>query len=140
MYVPRCPRKPTARRGVAAVELALLLPLICFLFVITVDFARVFYFDLTVANCARNGGIYGGRDPNSALDSAGIKTAAKMDAGNLDLTKLTVSSTTDDPTTPTLVTVTVTYPFTTITHYPGVPSSMTLSRSLRMNVAPLKVN
>jgi Flp pilus assembly protein TadG len=140
MYVHRCPRKPISRRGVAAVELALLLPLICFLFVITVDFARVFYFDLTVANCARNGGIYAFRDPNHALDSAGIQAAAQMDAGNLDPKLMTVSSTTDSPTTPTLVTVTVTYPFTTITSYPGVPSSMTLSRSLRMNVAPLQVN
>jgi len=52
-------RKPvrSVRRGVAATELALLLPFLCFLFVITIDFARVFYFDLTVANCARNAGL-----------------------------------------------------------------------------------
>jgi Flp pilus assembly protein TadG len=131
---------PSGRRGVAALELALLLPLICFLFVVSVDFARVFYFDLTVANCARNGALYAGRDPTSALDTAGIKAAAQSDAANLDLTKLTVSSTPDSSSAPTTVTVTVTYPFTTITNYPGITHSMTLSRSLQMNVAPLLPN
>jgi Flp pilus assembly protein TadG len=129
-----------ARRGVAATELALLLPFLCFLFVIAVDFSRVFYFDLTVENCARNGALYGAQNPTTALDETGIKTSAQQDAGNLDLTQLTVKSTTDSPTTPTTVTVTVTYPFNTITNYPGVPSSMTLSRSLTMKVPPLLPN
>jgi Flp pilus assembly protein TadG len=125
------------RNAVATVELALLLPLLCFLFVIGVDYARVFYFDLTVANCARNGALYGGKDPTSALDTAGIKAAAQQDAGNLDLTQMTVSSSTDSSTAPTVVTVTVTYPFTSITNYPGVPTSVTLSRTMKMNVAPM---
>jgi Flp pilus assembly protein TadG len=128
------------RDGVAAVELALLLPILCFLFVISVDFARVFYFDLTVENCARCGAIYGGRHPNAAVDTAGIQAEAKKDAGNLDTTQLQVNSTTDSSTAPTVVTVTVTYPFTTITHYPGVPNKLTLSRTVQAQVAPARVN
>ncbi len=46
------------RRGVAVVELAVLLPLLVFLFVVTVDFARVYYFSLTLQNCARAGAMY----------------------------------------------------------------------------------
>jgi Flp pilus assembly protein TadG len=128
------------RRGVAAVELALLLPFICFLFVVAVDFSRVYYFDLTVVNCARNAALYAGRDPTAALDTAGITAAARQDAANFDLTQLTVSSATDSTTAPTTVTVTVTYPFTTITQFPGVTSRMTLTHTLRMNVAPLLPN
>src|SRR6516164_9600711 len=89
-------RRP--RRGAAMIELALLLPFLCFLFVITVDWARVFYFDLTVENCARCGALYGGRDPNAAVDTAGIQAEAKKDAGNLDTTQLQVNSTTDSST------------------------------------------
>jgi Flp pilus assembly protein TadG len=128
------------RRAVAATELALLLPLLCFLFVITVDFARVFYFDLTVENCARCGAIYGGRNPNAAVDTDGIKADAQKDAGNLDLSQLTVTSTVDNPTAPTMVTVTVTYPFSTLTSYPGVPASLRLSRTVKALVAPATPN
>jgi Flp pilus assembly protein TadG len=41
------------RRGAAIVELAILLPLLVFLFVIGTDFARSFYYSLTVANRRR---------------------------------------------------------------------------------------
>jgi Flp pilus assembly protein TadG len=136
--VPR--RAVRKRNAVAAVELALMLPLLCFLLVIGVDYARVFYFDLTVENCARSGALYGGKDTTSALDTAGITAAAQQDAGNLDLTQLTVTSSTDSNTAPTVVTVTVTYPFASITNYPGVPSSVTLSRTMKMNVAPATPN
>lgn len=138
-YRPRL-GNPPVRRGVAAVELALLLPLLCFLFVISVDFARVFYFDLIVANCARNGAIYGSQDPASSLDTTGIQTAAQRDAGNLTLSQLGVSSSTNITTNPTSVSVTVTYPFATITRYPGVPASLTLSRTVQMTVVPLTPN
>jgi Flp pilus assembly protein TadG len=132
------PRRVVRKRNAAAtVELALLLPLLCYLLVISVDYARIFYFDLTVENCARSGAMYGGKDSTSALDTAGITAAAQQDAGNLDLTHLTVSSSTDSLTAPTVVTVTVTYPFTSITNYPGVPNSVTLSRTVKMNVAPM---
>jgi Flp pilus assembly protein TadG len=122
------------------IELALLLPFLCFLFVITVDWARVFYFDLTVENCARCGALYGGRDPNAALDTAGIQAEALKDATNLDPKKLTVTSVTDNDSVPTTVTVTVTYPFATITNFPGVSSNFTLSRTVTAKVAPALVN
>ena len=63
------------RPGVATVELAVVLPLLCFLFVIAVDFARVFYFDLTVANCARSGAIYASHNYNP-IGLAGMATSA----------------------------------------------------------------
>jgi Flp pilus assembly protein TadG len=130
------PRRATKRWGAATAELAILLPFLCFAFVITIDFARVFYFSLIVTNCARNGAAYGSANTTHALDQAGIKTVAGMDAANLDSTQLNVNSSTDSSTNPTYVTVTVTYPFTTITNYPGVPTSITLTRTVRMAVVP----
>jgi Flp pilus assembly protein TadG len=125
------------RPGVAAVELALLLPLLCFLFVVAVDYARVFYFTMTVTNCARSGGIYGSQNPTTANDQSGISAACNMDAGNLNASLLTVTSSTDSATNPTYVIVTVSYPFSTITNFPGISSLTTISRSIRVTVTPL---
>src|SRR5436190_11146956 len=72
------------RRGAAVVELAVLLPLLVFSFVITVDFARIFYFSLTLQNCARAGALYAS-DPYVADESpfASTQAAALADAKNL---------------------------------------------------------
>jgi Flp pilus assembly protein TadG len=134
------PSTKAARPGVAAVELAILLPLLCFLFVITVDFARVFYYSVTITNCASIGAVYASSDPTAANDSAGILARVQKDASNLDLQQLTVASTTNSSTNPTSVTVTVSYPFTTITNFPGVPSLTTLTRTVQMNVTPFVPN
>src|SRR5262249_61199933 len=39
------------RRAAAAVELAVLLPFLCFAFVVTADYLRVFYFSVPVCHC-----------------------------------------------------------------------------------------
>jgi|SRR6266849_741330 len=126
-----------SRPGVAAVELAVLLPLLCFLFVLAIDYARVFYVTMTVTNCARSGAIYGSQNPTTANDQTGISTAANMDAGNLIAANVGVSSSTDSATSPTYVIVTVTYPFSTITNFPGIASTTTISRTIRLTVTPL---
>jgi hypothetical protein len=59
-----------------------------------------------------------------------------MDDFNMNVSQLNVSSTTDSSTSPTYVQVTVTYPFTTITQYPGISSPFTLSRTVQMSVVP----
>ena len=133
MRLHRAPRAHEARRGTAAVEFALVAPFLCFAFVATIDFARVFYASLTVSNCARNGAIYGVVDKSHALDTSGIETAARMDASNLDASQLAVSSTTDGS---SYLAVRVTYPFRTLVTYPGIPHTTNLSRTVRMNVVP----
>src|SRR5438046_5718908 len=61
---PRC-RPARRRRGAALVELSLLLPLLIFLLLAGMDYSRVFYAAVVVANCARNGALYAS-DPNVA--------------------------------------------------------------------------
>jgi Flp pilus assembly protein TadG len=133
MRQPR--RNQTGRRGAAAVELAFLVPFLAFLFVIAVDYSRIFYASLTVANCARNGAIFGSQDKTSAVDTAGIAAAAAVDASNLDPKLLNVSSATDSGLNPTYVDVTVTYPFRTITNW-LTSGTTTITRTVRMKVVP----
>jgi len=143
MHAPRTSagrRRGPARRGLAAVEFAILLPLLCFLFAAAVDFSRIFYYDLIVANCARSGALYGSQDTTCAVDTSGIQAVAQKDAADLNSQQLTVTSSVNSSSNPTRVTVTVTYPFSTISRYPGIPSQITLSRTVQANVVPWTPN
>src|SRR6266849_9231467 len=53
------------RRAAASVELAILLPLLFFLFVVSVDYCRIFSYAVTLENCSRNGAYYASDYPNS---------------------------------------------------------------------------
>jgi Flp pilus assembly protein TadG len=136
MKTTALPKSTTSRRAAAVAEFALVLPFLVFAFVAATDFARIFYYSIAVNNCARNGALYGSADTTHALDTAGIQSAAQVDAINLALSQFGVSSSADSATSPTSVTVTVTYVFSTITSYPGIPSQMTLSRTVQMSVVP----
>jgi Flp pilus assembly protein TadG len=123
-----------ARRGGAAVELAVSLPVLAFLMVITIDFARVFHHALVLTNCARNGAVYGSYNPDRAVDTAGITTAARKDAGDLPEVPGVTSVTGMDAAGIPYVRVTVTCPFRTVTNYPGVPAYLVVSRTVQMRV------
>lgn len=126
----------TPRRGAAAVELALLLPVLTLLLVISVDFARLYYHYVTITNCARNGALWM-CDPvaQSTSKYATVDAATRADATNLDPSKLTVASNTGIGTDGNpFVEVTVTYQFPLITTYLGF-SAQTLSRTVRMRTA-----
>jgi Flp pilus assembly protein TadG len=125
------------RAATATVELAVLLSVLAFLFVIAVDFARVFYFSQVVENCARQGALYAS-DPKAPAYNryASVQAAALADAANLTPQPTVTSSAGTDSTGNPCVSVTVTWPFQTITGFPGVPSNMTLSRTVQMRAAP----
>lgn len=134
--MPQPRRKPCARRGAAVLELAVLLPLLVFLFVIGVDFARLFYHLVTVSSAAREGAIYGSKDMNYALNDAGIKAAALADASSLTPAPTVTSTTGTDAEGHNCVKVTVSWTFNTISRFPGVPDTMILSRTVQMRIAP----
>jgi Flp pilus assembly protein TadG len=131
----------TARRGATAVELALLLPILGLLFLITVDFARLYYHYTIVTNCARNGALYGS-DPTAAQESPypNLTAAALADAPNLSPQPTVNSSNGTDSSGNPYVEVTVVYPFTTISSYPGLPNPINLTRTVQMRVAPATPN
>ena len=128
------------RRAVAALELAILLPFLAFLFVICLDFGRLFYHSLTIANCARNGALWAS-DPVTRSQSpyATVQDAALADASSLRpaLVGSNVSSASGtDANGDPFVTVTVTYAFHTITNFPGVASQWDLTRTVQMRTVP----
>jgi Flp pilus assembly protein TadG len=131
------PRRITShRRGAAAVEAAFLLPFLVFLGIIAVDFARVFYYDLTLYSCARNGALYASGDILYSTNLPGIQAAALADATNLNPQPKVSSTTGVDLDGLPYVEVTVTGAFETIVSYPGVKHNTVIARTVRMRVAP----
>jgi Flp pilus assembly protein TadG len=130
-------RSNPVRVGAASVELALLLPFIAFLFVISADFARVFYYSQVVENCARQGALYAS-DPKAPASNlySDIPTAALADASDLSPQPTVTSATGTDSAGNGYVSVTVTWDFQSITGFPGVPSTVHLSRTVQMRTAP----
>lgn len=134
-------RHPTQkRRGGAAIEFAVLFPFLMYLAVIGTDWARLFYYSITVEGCARAGAIY-------AADTAGqpespytsVQDAALKSAPNLNPTPTVTSSAVTVSGRPG-VQVTVSMPFTTMTNFPGVPKSQTITRTVEMRIIPVTPN
>ena len=136
----RCHRRlpaPDRRAGVAAAEFAVLMPFLVFIFLLGVDYARLFYHFVTITDCARSGALYGCIDSAHAQDSAGIQAAALADATNLSPTPTITSAVGTDADGHPCVQVTAAYTFRMITSYAGIPSSFDLSRTVQMRVAPV---
>jgi Flp pilus assembly protein TadG len=133
------PCRPARRGGAAAAELAIAVSVLAFILVASTDFARVYYSYLTITNAAYNGVVYGSQDSSHTSDSSGIKAAALRDAGTLSpaLTSSNVTTSTgNDADGNAYLAVTVSYTFTTIVTYPGIPHTMSLSRTVQMRVLP----
>ncbi len=135
----RRPHRPR-RRGAAAVELALVLPLLALLLLAAIDFARFYYHYDVVTNAARNGALYGS-DPVAAAESpyytsGGLPAAALADATDLNPAPAVTWTNTTDANGNACVQVTVTYTFYTLIDYPGIPNPVYLSRTVQMRVAP----
>jgi Flp pilus assembly protein TadG len=130
-------RTRSPRRGAATAELAILMPFLAFLFVISVDFARIFYYSQIIENCARQGALYAS-DPKAPAYNlyTDIPTAALADASDLTPQPTVTSATGTDSASNNYVSVTVTWQFHTLTGFPGVPNNVNLSRTVQMRVSP----
>jgi Flp pilus assembly protein TadG len=132
--------------GASFVELAIVLPLFLLMLIPVVDLGRGFYTAIEVASAAHAGAIYGVENPT---DTSGMELAAK--AGTSNLSNVTATATygceCSDGTsavdscasTPsctynyvTYVNVKVTSPYRTVFGYPGLPSSMDITREFRL--------
>jgi len=132
--------------GASFVELALVLPVFLLMLIPAVDIGRGFYAAIEVSSAAHSGAMYGLENPS---DTAGMIQAAKAGASNLSNVTATatygcecsdgtspVASCTSTPTCTynyvTYVDVTVTSPYSTAFGYPGLPSSMNITREFRL--------
>jgi hypothetical protein len=124
--------------------LAVFLPFLSFIFLVAVDFSRIFYYSLTITNCCRNGGIFASQVNNSQGWQNGTAILNMQQAAIADGASLTPPLTTNnvaivqgvDADGNACVTVTVSYTFQTITNYPSIPGTTNLVRKVQMRVAP----
>src|SRR4051812_35559027 len=80
------------KKGSSLMETALMLPLICLMCCGTMDFARVVYAGITVANASRAGVQYGALSPGNSGKISGMSQAAINDAADLGTSNVTASA------------------------------------------------
>jgi Flp pilus assembly protein TadG len=130
----------TGRKGAAIVEFAVLIPFLLYLCIVAADWARLMYFSQCVNDCARSGALWAA-DEEVRMKSryTTVTAAALAEAPGLSPTPtVTQTDTVDGTGERTWVTVTVAMQFDTISNFPGVPKSQTISRSVRAKVAPIE--
>ena len=127
-------RRRSRRRAAAALELALLLPTLCFLCLIATDYPRLFYSLATLSDCARAGAMY--YATHSTATTAAIQQAALADATNLSPAPTVTTASGTDSSGNAYVQVTVSCTFRTLTANPAIPSPVTLSRTFVMMPNP----
>jgi len=139
MNEPRQPRgsgvPPVShRRGVAATELALTLPIVLLLALAAADFGRIVHHDQVVSNAARTGAESGATrkftdftrpDWEADVQQAVLDEMANIP--NFDPSQLQYDlSTTTDADSLVRIVVEVGYPFRTAVAWPGLPSEVNL--------------
>ncbi len=138
--------------GQAAVELAMVSPVLALLLVGTADFGRAFYFNQEVVAAARAGAQYGSQSVSTASDTSGISAAALANGTNVPGLSASSSFCTCQSPTPTgetacassycngansaatYVIVTTSATFKTLVNYPGVPHTTTMTGTAIMQV------
>ncbi len=147
MKIRQLIRSLRSEQGASLVEVGLVLPMLLFIVLATVDFARGFYFANEVAGGAHAGAVYGS---SNVSDTTGITNAVKDDAP--DVSDISVSSSwgceCSDGTSASVscgtapsctgssivnyVKVTATATYSTLLPWTGIPSTLTLSSTSEM--------
>jgi Flp pilus assembly protein TadG len=137
MYSPRTIRRQ--RRGAAAVEAAVVLPVLMIFIAGIVDVGRLPKYADTISNAARIGAQYGCANTTTAADTTSITAMVKAEISN---EKLTVSSSNPTVTvsTPTssstqFISVTVTYSMSGTSFFSYFPVS-SITRTVQMPMMP----
>ena len=138
--------------GSSLVEFALLAPVMLFMLIGMIEIGRFAYFSILAANAARAGAQYGAQNLTTARDNPGIVNAVMKDGQNLSnwssgITAQPLCSTSGGtlqacaqgsappPNTVYYVKVQVTGTFSSLLHYPGIPSQLPVSGLAVMRVA-----
>lgn len=147
MNIPGARAGQNRERGSVLIEFALSSTLLFLLFFGIVNFARLFTAAEVVADAAAAGTQYGALQPTNSSDTAGMQAAATADAPNAPGLSASASqfctssiggAHTDCPVEPATcdgvscqkyIEVDVSMPFTATLTFPGMPTTMTISRS-----------
>lgn len=128
--------------GGAAIELAVVSPLLLLLIIGVLDYGRAFYTSITVANAARAGAEYGAQDPGTSANIAGMKAFAQGDgqeAGTLTLSARrycecagvthACTACTGGAAPEVFVEVTAAKSLAMLLPYPGLPGTIAIART-----------
>jgi len=124
-------------KGSVAVELAVALPLLVFLAVIGVDFARIFSRTIAMETAARNAAVYASEDRVTAQDSAKIEAVALKDLADISPAPTVTSKITTAADGNEYIKVKVEHRFETVTDFPGVNKRWDLVRTSYMRIRPV---
>jgi Flp pilus assembly protein TadG len=126
------------RRGIAAVEAALVLPVLVMFLAAIVDLGRLGKICDSVSTAARNGAQYGSGSATAAADSSRIRTAALTEMANLpnvNGTNPTVNAQVVTNSGKQFIQVTVTYDMTGTSVFGLYPVS-SVTRTVQMRMMP----
>lgn len=130
----------SSRRGAAAIEMALTLPLLLLLAFGCVDLGRAASAHLVVCNAARAGAEYGSTRGMTTFNQPTWEQAIRdevetemQEIASFDDSKLSVTvETSEGDYELEVVAVTVQYNFETITGWPGIPANISLHHTVSM--------
>ena len=139
-------RKSRVEAGSAFIELALFFPVLLLLLLGAIDFSRLYYASITLINSAEVGAIYGSQSVAKTSDTSGMTNAATTDGQDLSGVTATAqqyckcgngsaqacSITCVGSTKQYYVSVQTAYTFTPLFPYPGIPSSVAMTRTAVM--------
>jgi hypothetical protein len=130
-------KQQAGRKAAAAAELAILLPFLGFVFMGVLDFCRAYFCSQTVEAAAHSGAMFASGTslpPSGTSASAAAQQVAVAEGASLN-PPLTTSNV-NVSTAGGVATVTVTYDFQMLFGYVGMPSTISIVRTVNMNVAP----
>jgi Flp pilus assembly protein TadG len=144
-----------ARPGAAVVEFAVLLPFLMAVLLFAIDFARILYFTITIESSLEDAALFGSQvfdnqnqqwvGNQQYWQSPSGQVTAENAAGTLDAANLTPALTTSNVVVSSPQTdadgnpvniVTITYTFSTLVPYPGIPTPVTITRKAQVRIAP----
>lgn len=131
---------PTRRRGVAAIEFAIVLPILLTILLGATDFGRFSHSRIAIANAARCGAAYASTNPYDSSNQSAWRTGVAQAVTNelsgaaaFDPARLTV---TVAPVAESgglwRFSVQVVYPFETLVNWPLLPASFDLKQTVVM--------
>lgn len=151
-------RRLASSHGSAFVEMAVALPFLLIVIAGAIDFGRIFYTSMALTNAARAGAQYGSTSIANTNSTATIQTKAttSVNLSGVNAVATVLCQCFDDVGTPgavvacttapatacsgashrlMTVTVTASKTYNTVMSYPGIPSSIALSRTSKMRVS-----
>ena len=141
----------SSEKGTSVLEMALLTPLLLFLLLGIIEVGRYAELSILVANAARAGAQYGAQSLVTAAltNQSNVQQAAVNDASSvLTTSNVSISTWSCNSNSPTAqppcpnsdsqvvyIQVNTTGTFSSLFHYPGIPSSFTVNGMAQMRVA-----